>query len=259
MVPGGLVKHVGDALAVARLLRVEPRSCPPRTPTPGPGGYANFKTFNTAAPGPRDRHRPDQLLPAARPAARRPAAVHVPRAADHRGGPARGRGPRPGRAPAGARAEIHGLTQNRSIEAHLADHGIMPRARRQGAAEPRPGGRGPHDRPAGERAARGQGRPRAGACRSAAGPPSPTTARSPSRASSTTTRTTTPRRSRCSSSACAAPGACRARQQVLNVYGNSNEGDQSAGLVRDGPAASDYVGRVEAAAMLRAWRARARR
>jgi neutral ceramidase len=45
------------------------------------------------------------------------------------------------------------------------------------------------------------------------------------------------------------------RQAVLNVYGNSNEGDQSAGLVRDGPAASDYVGRVEAAAMLRAWRA----
>ncbi len=44
------------------------------------------------------------------------------------------------------------------------------------------------------------------------------------------------------------------RQAVLNVYGNSNEGDQSAGLVRDGPAASDYVGRVEAAAMLRAWR-----
>ena len=44
------------------------------------------------------------------------------------------------------------------------------------------------------------------------------------------------------------------RQPVLNVYGNSNEGDQSAGLVRDGPAASDYVGRVEAAAMLRAWR-----
>jgi neutral ceramidase len=44
------------------------------------------------------------------------------------------------------------------------------------------------------------------------------------------------------------------RQLVLNVYGNSNEGDQSAGLVRDGPAASDYVGRVEAAAMVRAWR-----
>ena len=38
-----------------------------------------------------------------------------------------------------------------------------------------------------------------------------------------------------------------AKQEVLNVYGNSNEGDMSAGLTRDGPAASDYVGRVEAA------------
>ncbi len=44
------------------------------------------------------------------------------------------------------------------------------------------------------------------------------------------------------------------RQEVMNVYGNSNEGDMSAGLDRHGPAASDYVGRVEAAAMVRAWR-----
>ncbi|MFL5895259.1 MAG: neutral/alkaline non-lysosomal ceramidase N-terminal domain-containing protein [Thermoleophilaceae bacterium] len=43
-------------------------------------------------------------------------------------------------------------------------------------------------------------------------------------------------------------------QDVVNVYGNSDEGDMSAGLTRDGPAAADYVGRVEAAAMLRAWR-----
>src|SRR5436305_8490042 len=44
------------------------------------------------------------------------------------------------------------------------------------------------------------------------------------------------------------------RQDVVNVYGNSDEGDQSAGLTRDGPAAADFVGRVEAAAMLRAWK-----
>jgi len=44
------------------------------------------------------------------------------------------------------------------------------------------------------------------------------------------------------------------RQGVMNVYGNSNEGDMSAGLDRSGPAASDYVGRVEASAMVRAWR-----
>jgi neutral ceramidase len=44
-------------------------------------------------------------------------------------------------------------------------------------------------------------------------------------------------------------------QAVVNVFGNSDEGDQSAGLNRHGPAASDYVGREEAAAMLRAWKA----
>jgi hypothetical protein len=44
-----------------------------------------------------------------------------------------------------------------------------------------------------------------------------------------------------------------ASQEVLNVYGNSNEGDMSAGLTRHGPAASDRVGRIEAAAMLQAW------
>lgn len=45
------------------------------------------------------------------------------------------------------------------------------------------------------------------------------------------------------------------KQEVVNVYGNSDEGDQSAGLTRDGPAAADYVGRAEAKAMVRAWRA----
>ena len=41
---------------------------------------------------------------------------------------------------------------------------------------------------------------------------------------------------------------------MLNVYGNGNEGDMSAGLDRTGPAGSDEVGRLEAAAMLQAWR-----
>jgi hypothetical protein len=48
-------------------------------------------------------------------------------------------------------------------------------------------------------------------------------------------------------------GKVPAGQEVLNVYGNSNEGDMSAGLTRHGPAASDYVGRIEASAMVRAW------
>jgi neutral ceramidase len=43
-------------------------------------------------------------------------------------------------------------------------------------------------------------------------------------------------------------------QDVVNAYGNTDEGDQSAGLTRSGPAAADWVGRVEARAMLAAWR-----
>jgi hypothetical protein len=43
-------------------------------------------------------------------------------------------------------------------------------------------------------------------------------------------------------------------QEVVNAYGNTDEGDQSAGLTRSGPAASDYVGRAEARKMLAAWR-----
>ena len=42
-------------------------------------------------------------------------------------------------------------------------------------------------------------------------------------------------------------------QDVVNAYGNTDEGDQSAGLTRSGPAAADYVGRVEADAMVKAW------
>src|SRR3712207_1832261 len=42
-------------------------------------------------------------------------------------------------------------------------------------------------------------------------------------------------------------------QEVVNAYGNTDEGDQSAGLERRGPAWADEVGRIEAAAMLRAW------
>ncbi len=48
------------------------------------------------------------------------------------------------------------------------------------------------------------------------------------------------------------------RQDVVNVYGNSDEGDVSAGLHRSGPAAADYVGRRETTSMLNAWRAAGR-
>jgi neutral ceramidase len=44
------------------------------------------------------------------------------------------------------------------------------------------------------------------------------------------------------------------RQQVVDVYGNTDEGDMSAGLDRSGPAAAERVGKREAKAFLLAWR-----
>src|SRR3954471_3003253 len=49
-------------------------------------------------------------------------------------------------------------------------------------------------------------------------------------------------------------GHVPAAQDVVDVYGNTDEGDQSAGLFHSGPAYADYVGRVEAEHFLTAWR-----
>ncbi|MFC6285266.1 neutral/alkaline non-lysosomal ceramidase N-terminal domain-containing protein [Nocardioides sp. GCM10027113] len=43
-------------------------------------------------------------------------------------------------------------------------------------------------------------------------------------------------------------------QEVVSAFSNGAEGDTSSALHRSGPAAAEYVGRVEAAAILRAWR-----
>jgi neutral ceramidase len=47
--------------------------------------------------------------------------------------------------------------------------------------------------------------------------------------------------------------------QVVGAYGNSDAGDMTAGLGRRGPAKADEVGRAEANAMLTAWRSAGRR
>jgi neutral ceramidase len=49
-------------------------------------------------------------------------------------------------------------------------------------------------------------------------------------------------------------GKVPAGQDVVNAYGNTDEGDISAGLTRSGPAAADYVGTREATAFMTAWR-----
>src|SRR5919201_1652488 len=49
-------------------------------------------------------------------------------------------------------------------------------------------------------------------------------------------------------------GRVPAGQDVVDAYGNSDEGDISSGLHRSGPAAADLVGTIEAEAFMRAWR-----
>ena len=251
MVPGGVVKHVGDALAGRGLSEQTILMSASHTHS-GPGGYANFKTFNTAAPSPATVSDPLSFyrLLDPKPADPQLYAFLVSRIAEA----IRRADADLGRAAAGwGSAELHGLTMNRSIEAHLANHG-MSLERGQGAAEQDPAGAAHTIDPAVnvlrvDKIVRGRRVPIGGWSTFAD--------------HGTVTKSSFPyynqdhhasalqvfeRRVRMA-------GRVPRRQAVLNVYGNSNEGDQSAGLVRDGPAASDYVGRVEAAAMLRAWRA----
>jgi neutral ceramidase len=49
-------------------------------------------------------------------------------------------------------------------------------------------------------------------------------------------------------------GDVPARQEIVNAYGNSDEGDMTAGIAHSGPADAYAVGRREAQAMVRAWR-----
>ena len=250
MVPGGLVKHVGDALA-ARGFSESNLLSRPRTRTRGPGGYANFRTFNTAAPGlatvtdPMSFYRlldPPPADPQLYSFLVRQVTAAVRRADDDRAPAQAGWG----------KAEIHGLTQNRSIEAHLADHGIQ-RERGQGSAADDPEGVDHTIDPQVnvlrvDKLVDGRQVPIGGWSTFAD--------------HGTVTKSSFPYYNQDHHASALQvfergvrrEGGVPRGQAVLNVYGNSNEGDQSAGLVRDGPAASDYVGRVEAAAMLRAWR-----
>jgi neutral ceramidase len=250
MVPGGLVKHVGDALASRGFSESNLLVSASHTHS-GPGGYANFRTFNTAAPGLATATDPlsfYRLLdaPPADPQLYsflvRQVTAAVRRADADRG---------PARAAWGG-AEIHGLTMNRSIEAHLADHGIQ-RERGSGSAAEDPEGVDHTIDPQVnvlrvDKRTGGRLVPIGGwstfADHGTVTKSSFQYYNQDHHASALQVFEQRVRRA----------GRVPRRQLVLNVYGNSNEGDQSAGLVRDGPAASDYVGRVEAAAMVRAWR-----
>ena len=90
----------------------------------GPGGFANFPTYNTAAPSTTDDHRPVAFVELLDPEPADPQLYTflATRSRSRSAGPT-GTSTRP--RPAGASRATYGVTRNRSIEAHLADHGII--------------------------------------------------------------------------------------------------------------------------------------
>ncbi len=256
MVPGGMVKHIGDQLAARGFSEQNILISASHTHS-GPGGYANFPTLNTAAPSLQTATDPLSFARFLDPA---PAdrqlytfltnqiATAIRRADDDLGPAAAGWGS----------SRILGLTRNRSIEAHLANHGVL-RERGEGSEADDPGGYEHTVDPSVnvlrvDKLARRTGRRRR--------------VRVPIGAFSTFANHGTVTKSsfqfyngdhhasamRVFEQRVRRAGKVSKGQEVLNVYGTSNEGDMSAGLDRSGPAASDYVGRIEAAAMFRGWR-----
>lgn len=255
MIPAGMVQHIGEALADRGLSEQSILVSASHTHS-GPGGYANFPTLNTAAPSMQTATDPVSFYRLLQPESADPQlyrflveriALAIRRADDDRG---------PAMAGWGSSA-IYGLTRNRSIEAHLANHGIIKEHGEGSEGEDPEGGYEHTIDPAVDVLRIDKVRRRRGRL-----------VRIPVGGWSTFADHGTVTKSsfqfynadhhasamRVFEARVRKLGRVPRDQEVVNAYGNSNEGDMSAGLDRHGPAASDYVGRVEASAMLRAWR-----
>jgi hypothetical protein len=254
MVPGGMLKQIGDRLTSRGFSEQNILISASHTHS-GPGGYANFPTLNTAAPSLQTVTDPLSFVRFLQPSAADPQLYRfvleqieksIVRADDDRAPAAAGWGS----------DRIVGLTRNRSVEAHLNNHGIV-KARGDGSAAEDP--EGPvHTIDPEVDVLRVDKLVRRGR----------KTTSVPIGAFSTFANHGTVTKSsfqfynadhhgsalRVFEQGVRKAAKVPAKQEVVNVYGNSNEGDQSAGLDHSGPAGSDEVGRVEAQAMLRAWK-----
>jgi neutral ceramidase len=225
----------------------------------GPGGFANNPIYNTAAPSLQTATDPLSFVRFLSPAPAdrqlytflvKQIALSIRRADADRAHAAAGWG----------HANLYGITQNRSIEAHLADHGIhVPYGKGSPAMDPD----GPNhtidpdvDVLRVDKLVRRAGRTvhvPIGAWSNFAD--HGTVVKSQLEAYSgdhhaAAWRVFTARVRR----AARVPGA----QAVVNVYPNSDEGDITAGIVHNGPSGADEVGTAEADAMFAAWRAAGR-
>ncbi len=254
MVPGGMVQQLGQMLAERGFSEGNILISASHTHS-GPGGYANFPTLNTAAPSLQTATDPLSFARLLNPEAAdrqlytfliNQIATAIRRADEDLSPAAAGWGS----------SRILGLIRNRSLEAHLANHGVQ-RGYGQGKEAEDPGGYEHTIDPAVnflrvDKLVRRRGK----------------RVRMPIGGWSTFADHGTVTKSsfqfyngdhhasamRVFEERVRRQGKVPRGQEVLNVYGNSNEGDMSAGLDRSGPAASDYVGRVEATAMFTAWR-----
>ena len=254
MVPGGMVKQIGDRLAARGFSEQNILISASHTHS-GPGGYANFPTLNTAAPSLQTTGEPQTFANFFNPQAADPQLYRFVLEQIERSIVRADSDLAPAEAGWGS-DRITDLTQNRSVEAHLNGHGIV-KARGEGRAEDDPEGALHTIDPAADvlrvdKLVRRKGK----------------RVRVPIGAWSNFANHGTVTKSsfqfynadhhgsalRVFEDGVRKAGKVPAGQEIVNVYGNSSEGDMSAGLNRDGPAASDFVGRVEAAAMLRAWK-----
>ena len=250
-VPAGLQEAVAERLKARGFNRTNVILAATHTHS-GPGGYANNPTYNTAAPSMETVDDPTTFYEFFEPvpADRQLYTFLVDRIAAAIAAADRDRA----RAVAGwGRTRIAGLTQNRSIEAHLANHSIrVPYG--EGSAEQDPQGVLHTIDPAVDvlrvdKLRRGGRRIPIGAWSNFAN--HGTVVHSETQAYSGDHHAAAWRRF---SALVRRAGRVPKRQTVVNVYPNSAEGDQTAGIVNVGPAAADRIGTVEAGAMFRAWR-----
>ncbi len=264
MMPGGMLQQIGQILASRGFSERNILISATHTHS-GPAGFANFPTLNTLAPSVQTVNDPLSFARLIQPRAADPMlytfltrqiSTAIRRADDDRGQATAGWGS----------SKIVGLTQNRSLEAHLADHGVI-KARGQGRVSDDPGGytdtidpdvnvlRVDKLKRVRVKAKRKGSKARTKLVRVPIGGWSSFANHGTVNKSEFQYYTEDHQGSamRVFEDRIRKSFKVPAKQEVLNVFSNSDEGDTSAGLDRSGPAASDYVGRVEGEAMVEAW------
>lgn len=281
MIPGGLLKEAAERNADLGFTERSVLASASHTHA-GPGGFANFNTYNTTAPSVATASDPGTFARFLAPAPADPQLYTflVERLAKAIRQAARGARPA---AVGWGETRLTGLTKNRSLEAHLADHGIIE-TRGAGKPDQDPAG-AEHtidpevhvlrvdrlvvrSRPCGPRPTSLRGKKRA--CRRANRRKAvrvPIGAWTSFANHGTVNPSELEVYNRDHHGAAVAvfeervrkAGNVSPKRMVVNVYGNGNEGDQSAGLDGQGPEVAERVGRREADAMFAAWEQAGRR